>query len=86
MAICCLFSCNSQKADLVVYNGRIYTVDSVFTVAEAMAVSNGRILETAQHHKSGTVTMEQTRLTLKENPSIRFHRRPLPLFLPMAHC
>lgn len=35
---------NSQKADLVVLNGSIYTVDSAFTVAEAMAVKDGKII------------------------------------------
>lgn len=37
-----LFSCK-QQADLLVYNARIYTVDEKFTVAEAMAVKNGKI-------------------------------------------
>lgn len=39
-----LFSCTSkQKADLLVYNARIYTVDSSFSVAEAMVVNGGKI-------------------------------------------
>lgn len=33
-----------QKADLLLFNARIYTVDSAFTVASAMAVSDGRIV------------------------------------------
>jgi len=43
-----LYSCNMMKtkADLIVYNARIYTVDSVMTVAEAMAVSDGKIIAT----------------------------------------
>ena len=41
-----LLSC-SQKAtvDLLVYNAKIYTVDSSFAIAEAMAVRNGKIVE-----------------------------------------
>lgn len=41
-------SCRNMKehADLVVVNGAIYTVDSVFTKAGAMAITNGKILET----------------------------------------
>ncbi len=39
-----LMSCNSQKADLVVYNARIYTVNEGFDVVEAMAIKDGKIL------------------------------------------
>lgn len=35
-----------SKADLLVYNGLIYTVDSSFSTVNAMAISNGEILET----------------------------------------
>jgi len=40
-----LASCKSNKADLIVHHAVIYTVDSAFTVAEAMAVKDGKILE-----------------------------------------
>lgn len=41
-----LFSCSSQKsADLIVHNGKVYTIDNQFTVAEAFAVKDGKILE-----------------------------------------
>ncbi|MEZ5071915.1 MAG: amidohydrolase [Bacteroidales bacterium] len=40
----CLVS--KEKADLVVTNGVIYTVNESFDVAEAMAIRNGRILAT----------------------------------------
>ena len=40
-----VFSCHSkQPADLIVYHGKVYTVDSSFTVAEAFAVKDGKIL------------------------------------------
>ncbi|MDJ1473061.1 amidohydrolase [Xanthocytophaga flava] len=40
-----LFSCQSkQKADLIVYNGIVYTVNEKFEVAEALAVKDGKIL------------------------------------------
>jgi predicted amidohydrolase YtcJ len=44
---CCILlnACSSKKAaDLIVYNGTIYTVDSAFSVAEAMAVKDGKIV------------------------------------------
>lgn len=38
-------SCNSQeKVDLILTNGTIYTVDSSFSVAEAVAVKDGKIV------------------------------------------
>lgn len=33
-----------EKADLIVHHAKIYTVDSAFTIAEAMAISNGKII------------------------------------------
>ncbi len=43
-----LISCaadKKQQADLLVYNGNIYTVDSTFSKAEAFAVRDGKFLE-----------------------------------------
>lgn len=40
-----LFSCTGkQKADLILHNGVVYTVDSAFTMAEAFAVADGKIV------------------------------------------
>lgn len=44
---CCLFifGCKSQtSADLIIHHAIIYTVDSAFSTAEAMAVKDGKIL------------------------------------------
>ncbi|MBL7707586.1 MAG: amidohydrolase, partial [Chitinophagaceae bacterium] len=42
-----LLSCNTkEKVDLLVYNGTIYTVDSSFSSKEAMAIQEGKIVET----------------------------------------
>jgi len=40
-------SCSTKKeeVDLIVHNGIIYTVDSAFTIYEAMAVKDGKIVE-----------------------------------------
>ncbi|MEJ7778618.1 MAG: amidohydrolase [Daejeonella sp.] len=41
-----ILSCTSTKqADLVVHNARVYTVDGKFSVAEAFAVKDGKIIE-----------------------------------------
>lgn len=39
-----LFSCKVKKVDLLVHHATIYTVDSGFTIAEAMAIENGKIV------------------------------------------
>ncbi len=43
-----LSSCftKKKKADLIVYNAKIYTLDSNFSMAESFAVKNGKILRT----------------------------------------
>lgn len=42
-----IFSCSQkEKADLLVFNAIIYTVDSSFSTTEAMVVRDGKILET----------------------------------------
>jgi predicted amidohydrolase YtcJ len=44
--LCTLLSCSQKTTvDLLVYNAKIYTVDSSFSMAEAMAVRNGKIVE-----------------------------------------
>ena len=44
-----LISCSTKiKVDLLVYNATIYIVDSSFSIAEAMAVNDGKIVETGK--------------------------------------
>ncbi|MBI2283350.1 MAG: amidohydrolase [Bacteroidetes bacterium] len=38
------FGCSERKVDTIIHHAVIYTVDSSFTVAEAMAVKDGKIL------------------------------------------
>ncbi|KQS41581.1 amidohydrolase [Pedobacter sp. Leaf194] len=39
-----LSSCGKEKADVIVYNAKVYTVDQNFNIAEAFAVKDGKIL------------------------------------------
>jgi len=44
-AILLFLSCHSrQAADLVLHNGRVYTVDSTFSKAQAFAIKDGKVL------------------------------------------
>lgn len=56
-----LFFNQKQPADLIVYNAKIYTVDSGFTIAEAMAVKEGKIVAT------GTTKMIRSGYVATEN-------------------
>ncbi len=38
------FGCKSDKIDLVIYNAKIYTVDDKFSIAEAIAINDGKIV------------------------------------------
>lgn len=45
LAVIMLFSCHSKrKADLILHNGKVYTVNQNFTIAEAVVVRDGKIL------------------------------------------
>ena len=37
-------SCESQKADMIIHNGMIYTMNDLNPTAEAVAVSSGKII------------------------------------------
>lgn len=56
-----LCSCNKPKADLMIYNAKIYTVNDKFDVAEAIVVKDGKILavgSTADIRKQYSATEE----------------------------
>src|SRR4051794_39131042 len=47
-------SCSqTSQVDLILYNAKIYTVDSAFSIAQALAVKNGRIIDIG---KEGDIT------------------------------
>jgi predicted amidohydrolase YtcJ len=49
IALIFLFSCKQkEKVDLLVYNATVYTVDSSFSTVEAIAVKDGKIVETGK--------------------------------------
>jgi predicted amidohydrolase YtcJ len=44
-----LFSCSTKKtADLIIYNATIYTVDSSFSIVEAIVIQEGKIIATGK--------------------------------------
>jgi hypothetical protein len=52
LGFCTLTSvAQKKKADLLLHNGKLYTVDATFTVASAMAVKDGKIIEVGDSRK-----------------------------------
>ena len=49
LMVIAISSCHErQQASLIIYHAKIYTVDSVFSIAEAMAIKDGKILATGK--------------------------------------
>src|SRR5258706_4493138 len=74
-----LYSCShKQQADLVIYHAKVYTVDKSFSMAEAFAIKDGKIL------KAGTTADILNSYASKEK--IDANGKPIyPGFID-AHC
>jgi predicted amidohydrolase YtcJ len=71
-------SCMKARVDLVLINGRIYTVNSVFNVTQAMAVREGKIIATGNNY---AITSRYEAIY-----TIDLHGKPVyPGFID-AHC
>ena len=57
-----LYVCSSQAADTILYNARIVTVDADFTIAQAVAISDGRILQVGETNEIRELAQETTKL------------------------
>jgi len=53
---------NLLKADLVITNGKIITVDRDFSIAQAVAVKNGRVVAVGTNEEIKTITEKTTRI------------------------
>lgn len=73
-----LLACNTQEADTIFYHAKIYTVDTVFTTAEAMAVKDGKILAIG--------TEKEIREKYKAKASIDLNGKPMFPGLIDAHA
>lgn len=75
-----IFSCKQMKteADLILYNATIYTVDSVFSLAECIAIKDGKVLAVGSDREIKDQYSSEKRLDLEE-------RIVYPGFID-AHC
>lgn len=53
IVLCLVVSCSSKKqeVDLIIHNAVIYTVDSAFSVQQAMVIKDGKIIETGSNEQ-----------------------------------
>ncbi len=75
----CLISCkNKQQADLIIYNAKVYTADSLFSVKQAIAIKDGKIIATGSNES----ILNNYEAAIKENVTGKFI---FPGFID-AHC
>src|SRR4051812_3031265 len=66
--LCCTCHHPGTGVDLIVHNGVIYTVDSAFTVVQAMAVNNGTIVATGTDEEILSAYSAKKTIDLRQRP------------------
>ena len=56
------FSCTTKKADMIIYNGNIYTVNDLNPLVSAVAVKDGKILDLGDWQKLKRYKSDRTDL------------------------
>jgi len=57
-----LFGCTSEKADMVINNGIIYTMDDFYPLAEAVAIRDGKIIAVGSEYAVGSYIGSETKI------------------------
>ena len=57
-----VFSCTTKKADMIIYNGNIYTVNDLNPLVSAVAVKDGKILDLGDWQKLKRYKSDRTDL------------------------
>ena len=57
-----LFGCTSEKADMVINNGIIYTMDDFYPLAEAVAIRDGKIIAVGSEYAVGPYIGSETKI------------------------
>ncbi|MEX2234924.1 MAG: amidohydrolase [Cyclobacteriaceae bacterium] len=89
LVVCCILmvglSCSTQKdkADTVLLNGKIITVDENFSLAEAVAIKGGKILQVGENTSIRDLAGDDTRIIDLEGRTvipglIENHAHPVP--------
>src|SRR5688572_14880151 len=51
LSVVFLVSCSNKKVDLIIHHAVVYTVDSSFSIAEAVAVHEGKIIAVGKNNE-----------------------------------
>ena len=70
-----LLGCESEKADMIIYNGKIYTMNDLMPITESVAINNGKIIALGKykeldHFISPNTPVSYTHLTLPTNREV----------------
>ena len=57
-----LLSCESEKADMIIYNGKIYTMNDLMPITEAVAINNGKIIALGKYKELDRLISPNTQI------------------------
>ena len=57
-----LLSCESEKADMIIYNGKIYTMNDLMPITEAVAIDNGKIIALGKYKELDRLISPNTQI------------------------
>jgi predicted amidohydrolase YtcJ len=55
-------SCETEKADMIIYNGTIYTMNDLMPITESVAVSNGKIIALGKYNDLDRLITPRTQI------------------------
>ena len=75
-------SCESQKADMIIHNGMIYTMNDLNPTAEAVAVSSGKIIALGKYTDLDPLITPRTKIiNLRGATTVSYTHLTLPTIL-----
>ena len=57
-----LLSCESEKADMIIYNGKIYTMNDLMPITESVAINNGKIIALGKYKELDRLISPNTQI------------------------
>lgn len=57
-----VMSCETEKADMIIYNGTIYTMNDLMPITESVAVSNGKIIALGKYNDLDRLITPRTQI------------------------
>ena len=57
-----LISCEVEKADMIIHNGKIYTMNDLMPITEAVAINNGKIIALGKYKELDHLIYPKTQI------------------------